>query len=273
MKTGIGLRWQHLRQVVSELPDLAWIELINENVFAAGRETHDQLLALADTYPVSMHGVGLNLGGTAPLSKKYLDKLKVEIKELNPFVISDHLCWNGIESGAYLPELLPLPWTDEVISHVSDRINRVQDTIGREILIENVSAYHRWEDSRMPEWDFLNEVVRRSNCGILLDINNIYVNSCNFGYSPERFLQEVSGPVREMHLSGHLVKEGLLIDTHATPVADCVWQLFEKSLKRFGRSQHIPVLIEWDQDLPELDVLISEALKADRIMQRFGGIP
>ncbi|MEJ2360672.1 MAG: DUF692 domain-containing protein [Gammaproteobacteria bacterium] len=263
VRAGIGLRSIHYREVIDDKPAIAWVEIHSENFFADGGKPHDILEEVRQSYPISMHGVGLSLGSVDPLNQWHLDKLKMLNERYQPGLISEHLCWNSIDQR-YLNDLLPLPYTQEAINHIVPRIQQVQEYIGRQILIENLSSYLQFNESCMPEWDFVSEVARRSGCGILLDINNIYVNASNHHFDPDTYLKAIPVElVGEMHLAGHIRENGYLLDTHSAPVCDAVWQLYRRAVARFGPT---PTLIEWDCDIPPLPRLLQEAAKAQHIL-------
>jgi hypothetical protein len=262
-RAGIGLRPRHYREIVATRPDVAFLEIHAENYFAAGGQPLAFLEKLRASCPLSVHGVGLSLGSTDPLDVAHLDKLARLVDRFQPSLISEHLCWCSV-GGRHFNDLLPLPFTDEAAAHVSRRISQAQDYLGRQILIENLSSYLEFADAEMPEWEFLSEVSRRSGCGILLDVNNIYVSSRNHGFDPHRYLRCVPlAPVKEIHLAGFESNGQCLIDTHSKPVADAVWGLYREAIARFGPT---PTLIEWDTDVPELAVLVEEARRADAIL-------
>ena len=248
---------------------MAWLEVHSENYFAEGGRAVTELDQVRQDYPLSLHGVGLSLGSTDPLNREHLAKLKAAVERFSPMLVSEHLCW--VSAGnSYFHDLLPLPYTDEALEHVVARIAEVQDHLGRQILIENVSSYLEFEHSAIPEWEFLRETAARSGCGILLDVNNIHVNAVNHGFDARHYIDSIPArEVQEIHLAGHAEKrvEGveLLIDTHDRPVKDAVWELYAHALQALGPK---PTLIEWDSELPELPVLLAEAIKADRLLVR-----
>lgn len=261
---GIGLRASHHDAFLSESPRAAWLEAHSENYFADGGHRVALLQRLRARYPLSLHGVGLSLGSTDPLNLEHLRNLRTAIGRYEPQLVSEHLSWSSA-GGVFANDLLPLPYTEEALRHVAGRIAAAQDYLGRQILIENVSSYLQFRSSHLSEWDFLAGVVRESGCGILLDLNNIYVSAMNHGFDAHRYLEAIPvAAVQEFHLAGHTPVEvdgrPLLIDTHGGPVCDAVWKLYRAALRRFGP---IPTLIEWDTDIPALDVLIAEADKAD----------
>jgi uncharacterized protein (UPF0276 family) len=265
---GIGLRPQHYVEVVDSRPPVGWFEVHSENYFGKGGAPLFHLEKVRADYPVSLHGVGLSLGSADPLDALHMEKLKSLVGRIEPGLVSEHLSW-GSFGGVHLNDLIPLPYTEEALSHFVDRIQRAQEFIGRRILIENPSSYLEYTHSTLPESEFLVEVARRSGCGILLDVNNVYVSCRNHGWDAVAYLQGVpAGLVEEIHLAGHTLNqfEGgeILIDTHNRPVCDEVWQLYEYILQRLGPR---PTLIEWDADIPPLQILLDEAGKADALME------
>jgi uncharacterized protein (UPF0276 family) len=269
LAAGIGLRAQHHAEILTRRPPVAWLEAHSENYFGAGGAHRAQLARIGSHYPLSLHGVGLSLGSTDPLNMDHLRQLKRLVRELEPVLVSEHLSWSSV-GGRYLNDLLPLPYTEEALRHVAARIGDVQDALGRQILIENISSYLRFECTEVAEWEFLTALVRESGCAILLDINNLYVNSMNHGFDAECYLDGISpAAVQEFHLAGHTLTRcggrDLRIDTHSTYVAAEVWELYGVALQRFGPR---PTLIEWDADIPAFSVLQSEAAKADAMMEQ-----
>ena len=270
---GIGLRAQHHAEILARRPSVAWFEAHSENYFGAGGAHRAQLAGIRSHYPLSLHGVGLSIGSTDPLNTDHLQQLKRLVREFEPVLISEHLSWSSV-GGRYLNDLLPLPYTEEALRHAAARIGDVQDALGRQILIENISSYLKFECTEITEWEFLTALVRESGCGILLDINNLYVNSMNHGFDAYSYLDGISpAAVQEFHLAGHtLTQRGgqdIRIDTHSTYVASEVWELYGAALQYFGPR---PTLIEWDADIPALSVLQAEAAKADVMMEPFGAI-
>ncbi len=260
---GIGLRAPHVAQVLREKPAVPWFEVHSENYFADGGPELARLEAIRQHYPLSLHGVGLSLGGTDPLDLAHVRRLRALAERVEPAAISDHLCWSSVD-GRWLNDLLPLPYTREALNLVCDRVDQVQSLLGRRLLVENVSSYVRLPPDDMPEWQFCAELARRTGCQLLLDVNNIYVSACNHGFVAADFLAGIPrGAVGEIHLAGHEACEGLLIDTHSRPVAPAVWALYEQALARFGA---LPTLIEWDQDIPAFSLLQAEAATAERYM-------
>ena len=263
--TGIGLRQPHYREVFERLPPLAFLEVHSENFFLDGGASMHALERARAAYPISLHGVGLSLGSADRLADEHLARLKRLVERVEPALVSEHLCWGSV-GDIHFNDLLPLPHTGETLALLVDRIDRVQTTLKRRILVENLSAYVEFRDSDMTETAFLAELARRSGCGLLLDINNLYVNAVNFGFDPAARLAELDGAtVGQIHLAGHTVVDDCLIDTHGSVVCDPVWALYEEACRRFGPK---PTLIEWDTDLPALDVLLSQASQATAISQR-----
>ena len=268
-QAGIGLRAQHYQEVVETHPATGWFEVHSENYFGAGGPPLSFLERVRRDYPLSLHGVGLSLGSTDPLNLTHLRKLKSLITRFAPGLVSEHLCWSSV-GGVYLNDLLPLPYTEEALQHVSQRVMQAQDYLQREILMENVSSYVQYRHSTLPEAEFVAEVAARSGCGILLDVNNLYVSAVNHDFDPLEYLHAMPvAAVRELHLAGFAVNhydEGdILIDHHGAPVAEPVWKLYREALRRFGPR---PTLIEWDTDIPPLSVLLEEARKADVLLEQ-----
>lgn len=270
-RAGIGLRAQHYHEILNTRPAIGWLEVHPENYFGAGGKSLHIVKQLRADYPLSVHGVGLSMGSTDPLSSVHLNKLKDLIHRFEPALVSEHLAWGSVD-GRHQNDLLPLPYTEEALHHMVQRVAQVQDYLRRQILVENVSSYLEYQESTIPEWEFLVELSKRSGCGLLLDVNNIYVNARNHGFNPETFLFAIppTAPVQEIHLAGYTTDsvddEPLLIDTHSQPVCDAVWVLYRKAIQRFGK---VPTLIEWDTDLPALEVLLTEARHADLILEAY----
>jgi len=260
---GLGLRAPHVRQVLAERPPVPWFEVHSENYFTDGGPALTALERIRATCALSLHGVGLSLGSTDPLSHAHLDRLARLIARVEPALVSEHLCWSGV-GGRHFNDLLPLPFTDEAIAHLCARICEAQDYLGREIAVENVSAYVAFGDSTMPEWEFVAEVVRRTGCKLLLDVNNVYVNAMNHGFDADRYLAAMpADAIAEIHLAGFERTDLCLIDTHGARVAPEVWALYRKTIARIGPR---PTLIEWDIDIPEFAVLEDEAATAEAIL-------
>ena len=264
---GIGLRAPHIARVLRERPRVPWFEVHSENLFADGGSMHDAMERIRADYPLSLHGVGLSLGSADVLDTAHFARLSALVEHYQPALVSEHLCWGAVD-GHHSNDLLPLPFTEEAVALLVSRVVQVQDALKREILVENVSTYLRFNEGDYAEWDFVAEVVRRSGCGLLCDVNNIYVNSINHGFDSREYLRALPRhAVREIHLAGFTRKDELpvplLIDTHSRPVEDAVWALYAEAITRFGP---VPTLIEWDQDIPELEVLLAEAACAEEVL-------
>jgi hypothetical protein len=267
-RAGIGLRAQHHVDVLETLPDVGWLEVHSENYFADGGSQPDCLERIRADYPLSLHGVGLSLGSTDPLSAEHLIQLRRAIARFEPSLVSEHLSWSSV-GGRFTNDLLPIPYTEESLRHMIARVSAVQDALGRQILVENISSYLKFACTELTEWEFLAALVFESGCGILLDINNIYVSAQNLGFDARDYLAAMPRKaVAEIHLAGHSVRRigerALLIDTHSAPVSADVWALYEAAIERFGA---VPTLIEWDADIPPLATLVAEAHRADCIME------
>ena len=264
-RAGIGLRTPHYQAIITSRPDVAFLEVHSENFFGDGGQPLKYLARFREDYAVSTHGVGLSLGSVDALDREHLRKLKRLVDWIEPALVSEHLCWVGV-NGRFLNDLLPLPYTAESLDHVVNRVSELQDYLRRDIMIENVSSYLEFEASTIPEWEFVREVSRRSGCKILLDVNNIHVNATNHDFDARNYIDAIlPGSVGEIHLAGFEDTGDILIDTHGAAVCDAVWCLYEYALARFG---NVPTLVEWDTDIPALPVLLNEAEKANRILER-----
>lgn len=267
-QAGIGLRAQHHREILERRPAIGWLEAHSENYFAQGGPQRQALERIREHYALSLHGVGLSIGSTDPLDRAHLRELSRLIRDFEPLLVSEHLSWSSA-GGRFLNDLLPLPYTEEALQHVVERVGEVQETLGRRILIENVSSYLQFSSSTLREWEFMAALTRQSGCGVLLDVNNIYVSGMNHGFDPLAYLNAIPREsVQEIHLAGHTVNRvgarEILIDTHGSQVSEAVWALYGHAVRRFGQ---VPTLIEWDTDIPALNVLMTEAAKADRIAE------
>jgi len=261
---GIGLRQPHYRQVFEQRPELGFLEVHSENFFLDGGASMHALERARAIYPVSLHGVGLSLGSADRMADDHLSKLERLVERIEPTLVSEHLSWGGLD-GLHFNDLLPLPHTNDALALLVGRVDRVQDRLQRRILVENISAYVRYRRDDMTETGFLAELARRTGCGILLDINNLYVNAVNFGFDPVAWIEELPpSVVSQMHLAGHTVTDDGLVDTHGARVSEEVWMLYAEACKRLGPK---PTLIEWDTDLPSLDVLLDEAAAARAIAE------
>lgn len=267
-RAGIGLRAEHYREVVTSRPAVGWFEVHSENYFGAGGAPHHYLELVRRDYPLSLHGVGLSLGSADAFNRVHLAKLKALVERYEPGLVSDHLSWSSVD-GRYLNDLLPLPYTEETLRHVAARVTEAQDCLGRELLIENPSSYLEYRDSDIAEAQFLAELSQRSGCGLLLDVNNVFVSATNHNFDARAYLRAIpAARVREIHLAGHSVNRyddgEILIDTHNARVCDAVWALYHEALALTGP---VPTLIEWDTDLPALAVLLDEARRADTVQE------
>ena len=262
---GIGLRLDHFDAIEEQKPSIPWFEILSDNYILEGTLQREYLYRIRNNYPITFHGVGLSIGSTEPLNIDYLKRLKKLRDEVQPAWISDHLCWTSAH-GIVTHDLIPLPYTQDVAKHVVDRILQVQDYLGEQIVIENVSSYLQFKATEMTEWDFINEVTNRSDCKLLLDVNNIYVSSQNHKFDAEDYLNAMPiERVAEIHLAGYEDKGTHLLDTHSRPITDPVWDLFEKAVHLVGDT---PVLIEWDNDIPALERVMQEADKASAIQNK-----
>ena len=260
---GIGLRAPHYREVLDTRPGLGWVEVHNENFFGGGAPLRT-LLRVREHYPVSLHGVGMGLASAVPLDGEHLDALRRLCDAVQPAAVSEHLCWNTA-AGMVINDLLPFSYTREALSHVASRVDRVQEKLGRRLLVENLSSYLSFARSEMSEGEFLAELTRRTGCGILFDVENLYVNTRNLGVDAEAFIDAIPAEaVQEYHLAGYSVRDGCLVDTHDHPVYPEVWTLYEYALRKIGPRS---TLIEWDSDIPALPVLMNEAAKAQRRLE------
>jgi uncharacterized protein (UPF0276 family) len=258
---GVGLRRPHYTDVLERRPAVDWFEVITENFMVDGGRPLEVLEEVRTNYPIVLHGVSLSIGSTDSLNREYLRRLAELARRFEPAWISDHLCWTGV-GGHNLHDLLPLPYTDETVIHVAARIRDVQDFIERQILIENVSSYLSYTQSTIPEWEFLRAVAEEADCGILLDINNIFVNAFNHRFDAKRYIDEI--PVErvvQFHLGGHSDHGSYLLDTHDHPIRSEVWDLYEYAMRRHGP---VATLIERDDNIPEFAELQAEADEARR---------
>lgn len=261
---GLGLRTQHYAYILEHRPAVDWFEAITEDYLVPGGKPLHYLNRIREHYPLVMHGVSLSIGSCDPLNTEYLKKVKILAEKIQPAWISDHLCWTGI-AGLNMHDLLPLPYTEEALKHVVDRVKQVQDFLGRQILLENVSSYIEYRDSKVTEWEFLTAISEQADCFILLDINNIYVSSVNHHFDPLDYLNAMPiHRVRQFHLAGHKNCGDYIIDTHDAPIIDGVWSLYEQAVKRFGR---VATMIERDDDIPEFPVLFAELQQAKKIAE------
>jgi uncharacterized protein (UPF0276 family) len=261
---GIGLRHPHYYQVLEEKPDIGWLEVHTENFMLKGGPLLDLLFAIRQHYPLSFHGIGLSLGSASGIRNDHLKRIKKLLQRFDPFLISDHLSWSTI-GRTYLPDLLPLPYTEESLKVFVNNIDKAQNYLQRTLLIENPSSYLEYVSSEYSEAEFLAELVKRTGAQILLDVNNIFVSCSNHNWNANAYIKAIpAAAVKEIHLAGHSIKEDdknniLRIDTHDNTVCNEVWELYQQALKHVGA---IPTLLEWDAEIPTLDILLNEARKA-----------
>lgn len=261
---GLGLRTDHYQTIVDEHPAVDWFEIISENYMVAGGKPLHFLDRVRQDYPLVMHGVSLSIGSTDPLDLGYLKQLKQLSDRVEPAWISDHLCWTGV-GGHNMHDLLPLPYTEQAINHVVDRVTQVQDILGRRLMLENLSSYVTFHQSEMTEWEFLSEIVNRADSLILLDVNNIYVSSVNHSFEPLEYIRGVPRDrVWQIHIAGHTTNESgaIMIDTHDMPVKDAVWDVYSDAIKELGQ---VSTMIERDDNIPPLDELIDELATAKQV--------
>ncbi|MDH5394447.1 MAG: DUF692 domain-containing protein [Gammaproteobacteria bacterium] len=264
--TGIGLRSPHVSQILTEKPAIAWLELLADNHFAEGGLIAAQLDAICDLYPVTLHSVGLSLGSTADTDRDYLNKLKRIKDDHCVHWLSDHLCFSS-DGGIQSHDLLPVPFTQQSINTFVDNISRVQDLWGERILVENVSSYATFKDCEFSEVEFITEIAGRADCYLLVDINNLYVNHINHGTDTRAFINGLPRDrVKEIHLAGHEDHGQYLLDSHNSPVSEAVWALYRQFIQKHPST---PTLIEWDNNIPALDVLLQEAAQAEKIANHY----
>jgi uncharacterized protein len=268
---GIGLRFQHHQSVLETRPDVSWLEVHTENYMGGGPSIRT-LEAIRRDYPVSLHGVGLSLGSAEGLDAAHLERIRQVVRRVEPGLVSEHLSWS-IVGSTYLADLLPLPMTEEALDLVCRHVEQTQNFLQRRILVENPSSYLQYKQSTMAEWDFLAAVAQRTGCGILCDVNNIYVSACNHGWDASAYLAALPAHVvGEIHLAGHTLRQvdggqSLRIDDHGSRVAPEVWALYAQALARFGP---LPTLVEWDTNVPPLPVLLGEATHAQALLEETG---
>lgn len=264
--TGLGLRFEHYQRILAEQPQVPWFEVLIDNYMGNGGLPLHYLEQVCQQYPITFHGVGMSLGSTDPLNLGYIERLKQLKQRFQPVHISDHIAWISV-SREYMHDLLPLPYTAEAVNLISDRISQVQELLGESILIENPSSYLSFNNSEMNEQSFIQAVLEKSGCDLLLDVNNVYVSAQNQGFDAYAYIDAIPlNKVSEIHLAGFEYRESYLYDTHGYKVRNEVWDLYQYAIQRFGA---VPTLIEWDNDVPELDTLLAEARKADSILDRY----
>ena len=267
-KAGIGLRFQHHRAILDERPPVGFVEVHSENYLGGGPAIR-HLEAARREYPISLHGVGLSLGSAEGLDANHLQRVCELADRINPLFVSEHISWS-VTGGVYLNDLLPLPYTEEALAILCANVQRMQEALKRPVLVENPSTYLQFAHSTIPEWQFVAEISRRTGCGLLLDVNNIYVSACNHGFDSGKYLQAMPrSAVREIHLAGHTIRQigdqTMRIDDHGSAVCDEVWALYGEAIRLLGP---LPTLIEWDSRIPPLADIVAEATKADVIVQR-----
>jgi uncharacterized protein (UPF0276 family) len=266
---GLGLRTEYFESILDQAPAVDWFEITSENFMVAGGKPRHYLERIRARYPLAMHGVSLSIGSTDALDMDYLRGLRQLAREIEPAWISDHLCWTGV-GGVNSHDLLPLPYSEDAIAHVVSRVQRVQEFLGREILLENLSSYVEFQDSDMPEWEFVAQVAQRSGCRLLLDLNNIQVSARNHGFDPQDYLHGIPGDrVWQIHLAGHSDYGDYCIDTHDHDVPAEVWALYASALRRYGP---VSSMIERDDDFPPLGDLLAELDQARSVFARSTGL-
>lgn len=262
---GIGLRSKHIAHVLDQAPAVPWLELLADNWLASGGLVTDQLHSICERYPVTLHGVGLSLGGLDALDFEYLSKIKDLIRSTDAAWYSEHACFTR-HGGLDFHDLCPLPGTEEAVTHLASRIRQAQDFLNSRLVLENVSAYVQYHESQLSEAEFLAEVAERADCDLLIDVNNLYVNHINHGTDITAEMKKLpAARIRELHLAGFEPRDGYLVDTHSRPVAEDVWSLYQEALELWGP---VATLIEWDHDLPEWSVLQAERARADKYLRQ-----
>ncbi|RLA65642.1 MAG: hypothetical protein DRQ88_02300 [Epsilonproteobacteria bacterium] len=263
---GVGLRAEHYSYLEKNPPtNIKWFEVISENYMNSRGRPWDILKFIREKYPLAFHGVSLSIGSYDPLNLDYLEKLKYMIDVFDPFIVSDHLCWTGLPDSNF-HNLLPVPYTDKSLNHIASKLDKIQSILGRPMVLENPTAYVDYKESTYTEWEFIKKLVEQTGCNILLDVNNVYVNSVNFNYDPKVYLDHIpKDKVVQIHLAGYTDMGDFLFDTHSKPVYPEVWDLFSYVIKDL---KDVPVLLEWDDDIPAFPHLEEEALKAQKIWQR-----
>ncbi len=262
---GIGLRSQHTHEILTTLPDIDWLELLADNHLADGGQSVDQLDAIAQHYPLTLHCVGMSLASVEPLDLAYCQRIKRLAKRVNASWISEHLCFSAA-LGVYSHDLLPIPYNQESLAHCVQRVLHIQEILGECLLVENVSSYMTFQNSDMSEIEFICALAEQADCGLLIDVNNIYVNHLNHGLDGEAYIDQLPiDRVQEVHLAGYQQQENFVLDAHNNPVSEPVWALYQRLIER---QPNLPTLIEWDNDIPPLQILLDEVQKARHIIQR-----
>ena len=268
-RAGVGLKAQHYQEILEDKPDIGWFEFHPENYMGDGGPPHKYLTAVRENYPLSLHGVSLSLGSSEPLNRQHLERLRKLIRRYEPGLVSEHIAWCSLD-GTYFDDLIALPYTEETLNIICDHVSETQDYLGRQILIENPATYLQFQQSEIPEPEFLLAVIKRTGCGILLDINNLYVAAQNHGFDAAAYLEQIPPEfIGEIHLAGHTLETlngaELRIDDHGSAVIEEVWSLYKDTMHR---APDVPVLIEWDTRIPEWSVLYGQAQMADRLASR-----
>lgn len=267
---GLGLRPDHYRDFIEGRQRVDWLEILSENYLVPGGKPLAKLDAIRRDYPVAMHGVSMSIGSADALDERYLDELRALADRVQPAWISDHLCWTGVDRQN-LHDLMPLPCTEAALRHVVRRVERVQERLGRRLVLENVSSYVAFAGAEMSEWVFLAELARRADCELLLDVNNVYVSAANHGFDAHAYIDAMPlGRVRQIHLAGHAEVDGMLIDTHDHPICEAVWSLYAYTIARLGP---VPTMIERDDHIPPLDELVQELDRARAIAAHVAAVP
>lgn len=262
---GIGLRIPHYRHILERKPVVDWFEIISENYMVDGGRPLSILDRILEQYRVVQHGVSMYFGSVEPLNREHLKRLKTLVRRTKTPWLSDHLCWGSVD-GRYTHDLLPMPYTFEAVAITAEKVRQVQDYVEVPVAVENVSSYAEYHASQMTEWEFLNEVVERADCGILLDVNNIYVSSQNHDFDPFTYVNSVPAErVAQIHIAGHSRYEKYILDTHDHPVIDPVWALYARAIERCGPTA---TLLEWDDNIPTFEEVHGEALKANRYLEK-----
>ena len=261
---GIGLRTVHFSHILGQQPEIDWFEALSENFLDTGGRPAFVLDQVAERYPVVLHGVSMSIGGTDPLDFDYLRKLKALGRRVNARWISDHLCWTGV-MGRNTHDLLPVPYNAKTLHHVAERVRVVSDFLERPFVLENPSTYVAFNETTMTEWDFMTAVAEEADCGLLLDVNNIYVSAFNHRFDPETYVDAIPvDRVVQIHLAGHTRYDTYIIDTHTGHVIDAVWKLYARACRRFGE---VATMVEWDADIPDFETVHAEALRAQQFRE------
>lgn len=264
---GIGFRETHASELIQQKPDIGWLEVLSDNFFAEGGLAHQELEELRAHYPIALHSVAMSIGSIDPLDWSYLGKIQQLAKRYKPAIISDHLCFSSVD-GVQLHDLIPLPQNEETVAHVGQRIRQVQDFFEQKILIENISSYLTYKESNLSDAEFINAIAQTADCGILLDLNNLYVNAYNHGHSHEKTLNAIDfDRVGQIHLGGFEDKGHYLLDAHNHAVTPAVWDMFAQFVKMRPENKDVLVLVEWDNDIPDLNTLLNEAKTANKLLQ------